>query len=133
ADASADAARDASSDAPSDALAEPDGPIPLTAGDAASPDGGPVAATGPRDPAAIIGAAGNVQADAVLVMVVVNAEVIRQNPVGAKMGYLLRGIPQWDDFMSGTEIDPVRDTDWVMISGPSLVNTSRDVVMIHYS
>jgi hypothetical protein len=49
------------------------------------------------------------------------------------MGYLLRGIPQWDEFMSGTEIDPVRDTDWVVISGPSLVNTSRDVILIHYS
>jgi hypothetical protein len=114
------APRDASDD-----VGEPDGPIALT-------EGG-VAASGPRDPQAIIGAAGSVQADVVLVMVVVNAEVIRQNPIGAKMGYLLRGIPQWDDFMSGTEIDPVRDTDWVMISGPSLVNTSRDVVMIHYS
>ncbi len=49
------------------------------------------------------------------------------------MGYLLRGIPQWDEFMSGTDIDPVRDTDWVQIGGPSLINTSRDVVLIHYS
>jgi hypothetical protein len=89
--------------------------------------------SGPRDPEAIVGAAGAVQADVVLVMLVVNAEVIRSNPVGAGMGYLLRGIPQWDDFMSGTDIDPVRDTDWVMISGPSLVNTMRDVVLIHYS
>jgi hypothetical protein len=131
-DAAADAPSDGSPDArlprdASDDIVEPDGPIPLV------PDGGVAAASGPRDPQAIIGAAGSVQADVVLVMVVVNAEVIRKNPVGAKMGYLLRGIPQWDDFMSGTEIDPVRDTDWVMISGPSLVNTSRDVVMIHYS
>jgi hypothetical protein len=95
-------------------------------------DGG-APATGPRDPQAILGAAGTVQADVVLVMVVVNAEVIRKNPVGARMGYLLRGIPQWDEFMSGTDIDPVRDTDWVMISGPSLVNTTRDIVMIHYA
>jgi hypothetical protein len=123
-DAAADAPADAPRDAPEDG-GEPGGPIPLA-------EGG-VAASGPRDPQAIIGAAGSVQADVVLVMVVVNAEVIRHNPVGAKMGYLLRGIPQWDDFMSGTEIDPVRDTDWVMISGPSLVNTSRDVVMIRYA
>ena len=101
------------------------GAFPLT-------EAGP-SATGPRIPQAILGAAGAVQADVVLVMVVVNAEVIRRNPVGARMGYLLRGIPQWDEFMSGTDIDPVRDTDWVMISGPSLVNTTRDVVLIHYS
>jgi hypothetical protein len=87
----------------------------------------------PRDPQAIVGAAGAVQADVVLVMLVVNAEVIRENPVGAQLGYLLRGIPQWEDFMSGTDIDPVRDTDWVLISGPSLINTARDVVLIHYA
>jgi hypothetical protein len=125
ADAAPDGAVDAASDGPTDAL-ELDGPLPLA-------EAGAPSSAGPRDPQAIIGAAGSVQADTVLVMVVVNAEVIRQHPVGAHMGYLLRGIPQWDDFMKGTEIDPVRDTDWVMISGPSLVNTSRDVVMIHYS
>jgi hypothetical protein len=124
-DAGSDAsARDAGPDASADAANVVDGGPELIA----SADGGP-----PRDPEAIVGAAGSVQADVVLVMVVVNAEVIRQNPVGARMGYLLRGIPQWDDFMSGTDIDPVRDTDWVLISGPSLINTSRDVVLIHYA
>ncbi len=94
-------------------------------------DGG--SSAGPRDPEGIVGAAGAVQADVVLVMLVVNAEVIRQHPVGAKMGYLLRAIPQWDEFMSGTDIDPVRDADWVLVSGPSLINTARDVVLIRYS
>lgn len=124
-DASAGDARpdDASSDAASDGEGQ-GGAVALT-------DGGP--GSGPRDPEAIVGAAGSVQADVVLVMLVVNAEVIRQNPVGARMGYLLRGIPQWEEFMSGTDIDPVRDTDWVLISGPSLINTARDVVLIHYS
>ena len=127
-DAEADASRDAAADAAADAGADGgglDGAVVLA--DAGSP------ASGPRDPQAIVGAAGAVQADVVLVMLVVNAEVIRANPVGARMGFLLRGIPQWEDFMSGTDIDPVRDTDWVMISGPSLVSTARDVVLIHYS
>jgi hypothetical protein len=134
--------------APRDAGARPDaapdasdaGPdAPPDAGSSGDLDGSLLAATdagpagSPRDPEAIVGAAGSVQADVVLVMLVVNAEVIRQNPVGARMGYLLRGIPQWDEFMSGTDIDPVRDTDWVLISGPSLINTARDVVLIHYS
>ncbi len=121
ADAAADArAADASADAPSDF----DGPVPLATADAG--------AGGRRDPEAIVGAA-SVRADVVLVKLVVNAEVIRSHPVGARMGYLLRGIPQWEEFMSGTDIDPIRDTDWVMILGPSLVNTSRDTVLIHYS
>jgi hypothetical protein len=110
------------------------------AGDAASSDAGAEggvsdAAVASMDfdagPNAIVGAA--IQADVNLVTLVVNAEVIRQHPVGARMGFLLRGIPQWDEFMSGTNIDPIRDTDWVQIAGPSLINTARDVVLIHYS
>lgn len=127
-DASPDAPPDA---APVDAGADGswlDGAV-ASLDDAGPPGGG----QGPRDPEAILGAAGDIQADKVLVMLVVNAEVIRQNPEGARMGFLLRGIKQWNDFMSGTDIDPLRDADWLMISGPSLVNTSRDVVLIHYS
>jgi hypothetical protein len=100
--------------------------------DASPGDSGAVAAAASdAGPNAIVGAA--IQADVNLVVLVVNAEVIRQHPVGAKMGYLLRGIPQWDEFMSGTDIDPVRDADWVQIAGPSLINTARDVVLVHYS
>jgi hypothetical protein len=135
----ADAAADAPTDAQADSSTDASAVAPTDAGNSGGLDGaialsdaGP-STHGPRDPEAILGAAGNIQADVVYVMVVVNAEVIRTNPVGARMGYLLRGIPQWDDFMSGTELDPVRDTDWVMISGPSLVNTSHDVVLVHYS
>jgi hypothetical protein len=117
---------DASMDAPADAVAEArpiwDGAFPLDNADAG----------GRRDPEAIVGAA-SVRADVVLVKLVVNTEVIRRHPVGARMGYLLRGIPQWDEFMNGTDIDPIRDTDWFMILGPSLINTARDTVLIHYS
>jgi hypothetical protein len=133
-DALADAARDALVDGPLDA--PPDAPTDGPADGGLGLDGAialaDAGAAGPKDPDGL-GFVGTIHADAVLVRVIVNAEVIRTNPVGAKMGYLLRGIPQWDEFMSGTDIDPVRDTDWVLISGPSLVNTSRDVILIHYS
>jgi hypothetical protein len=125
-DAAGDAEIDAVGDAIADAAAASDAEIAFAL-DAGS---GPVA---PRDPEAIVGAVGAVQADRIYVFLVVNAEVIRSHPVGVQMGYLLRAIPQWDDFISGTDIDPVRDIDWLMISGPSLVNTSRDVVLVHYS
>ncbi len=121
-----DASFDGEADGSADGSPAPEGEGGLLA----AADGG---GTAPRDPEAIVGAAGSVQADVVLVMLLVNAEVIRQNPVGARMGYLLRGIPQWDEFMSGTDIDPVKDTDWVLISGPSLINTARDVVLVHYA
>jgi hypothetical protein len=108
----------------------PDGAV-ASLGDAGAEAG--TGGTGPRDPSAVLGAVGAVQADVVLVMLVVNNEVIRTHPIGARLGPMLRAIPQWDEFMAGTPINPVRDTDWLTISGPSLINTQKDVIMIHYS
>jgi hypothetical protein len=126
-----DAAAPQDSAAPEDAAVRDAAPSDA-ASDASSEDAAAVAAAATdAGPSAIVGAA--IQADVNLVVLVVNAEVIRLHPVGAKMGYLLRGIPQWDEFMSGTDIDPVRDADWVQIAGPSLINTARDVVLVHYS
>ncbi len=38
-----------------------------------------------------------------------------------------------DEFIAGTNVDAVRDTDWVFISGPSLIRTDRDAIFVHYS
>lgn len=102
-----------------------------SATDASAPAGG----TGPRDPGAMIGMPGLISAGTVNVSLLVNVAVIRQNPVGARMGPLLSGIPQWADFMKGsqTAVDPIRDTDWILIYGPSLIHTDRDAVIVHYS
>ncbi len=96
-------------------------------------DASVVGANGPRDPNAFIGAAGAVQAGPPLVQLLVNMEVIRQNPIGAQMGPMLSAIPQWDEFIAGTNVDAVKDTDWVFISGPSLIRTDRDAIFVHYS
>ena len=88
---------------------------------------------GPRDPSALLGAAGSLQTGTVYVQLLVNFAVIRQSPVGAKMGPLMSAIPQWDDFIAGTGVDAVRDTDWIYIFGASLLNTERDAIYIHYS
>ncbi|MGH7283851.1 MAG: hypothetical protein ACRELY_20185 [Polyangiaceae bacterium] len=88
---------------------------------------------GPRDPNALLGSAGNIQASPPLVQLLVNFSVIRQSPVGAQMGPLMSAIPQWDDFIAGTGVDAVRDTDWIYIVGASLLTTDRDAIFIHYS
>ena len=128
-DGSTDAARDAPpdvrEDAKVDAGPEPDGAV-------ASVDAGP-SNRGPADPQAVLGAAGDIQADVVLVYLIINAEEIKKNPEAPKLGKLLTAVPQWHDFMDGTDVDPVRDMDWLMISGPALVHTEEDVVLIHYS
>jgi hypothetical protein len=67
------------------------------------------------------------------VTLLVNMNEIRKNPVGVQAGPLMSAIPQWDEFMAGTKVDPVKDTDWVLITGPSLRDTSRDIILVHYS
>ena len=103
--------------APSTATADP------TRGNNASDGGGPAS-----DPDKMIGAPVNVT-------LLVNVTVIRSNPVGAKVGPMVNAIPQWASFMKGSQnqIDPIRDTDWIYISGPSLIHTDRDAVIVHYS
>jgi hypothetical protein len=98
----------------------------------AAEDAGP-GQGGPRDSVGMIGAAGNAQAGPQLVVLIVNMAVIRTHPIGAKLGPLLSAIPQWDDFVGGSGIDVVRDTDWLLINGPSLMDTGRDAIIIHYS
>jgi hypothetical protein len=125
--------RDAAGDAEAGAL---DGSKPTDAASDVEDAGGEGAApsdAAPRDPVAMVGAAGAVQAGDPLVVLLVNAVEIRKNPVGAQMGPLLSAIPQWDDFMAGTNIDPIQQTDWMLISGPGLVDTTNDVILVHYS
>jgi hypothetical protein len=111
-----------------DGAAEGEG---LASADAAALPG----ASGPRDPGAMIGLPGLISAGTVNVTLIVNIAVIRTNPVGARMGPLLYGLPQWNDFMKGSQatVDPIRDTDWILIYGPSLIHTDRDAVIVHYS
>ncbi len=93
-------------------------------GDAGIPDAGD--SKGP-------GLAEDVLAGPPLVRLLVNMNEIRKNPVGAQMGPLMSAIPQWDEFMAGTKVDAVRDADWITITGPSLLHTESDVIMVHYS
>jgi hypothetical protein len=100
--------------------------------DAGSDDGG---AEGRSDPEALLASSDAVQAEVVYVTVIINAAEIRGNPAAAELGGILRSIPQWNDFMRGTEdlIDPLRDADWILISGPSLRDTSADAITLHFN
>jgi hypothetical protein len=46
---------------------------------------------------------------------------------------IILAIPEWKQFMANTGVDPYRDWDWMMMFGPSLIDTSKDVVYIHYA
>ena len=59
----------------------------------------------------------------------VHTDRVRQHPLGARVGPLLRNVYQWRDFFGPTAIDPIRDIDRMLIVGPQL-RDSRDVVAI---
>lgn len=130
----AGAPRDAGSrDAATDGATLDGAAPPGDAGDAG--DAGEAGAVPLRDPQALLAASGAVQADVIFVTVVINGIEIRKNPVGKQVIALLHAIPDWADFMKGTEtmIDPIADTDWMAITGPSLRDSKNDVVTLRYA
>jgi hypothetical protein len=81
----------------------------------------------------MIGAAGAVQAGVQNVVLTVSMAVIRAHPEGKRLGPLISAVPQWDDFIQGTKVDPLRDIDWVSINGPALLHTEKDVILVRYA
>ncbi len=124
ADGGNDAGRDGAL-GPADAAADAMGDVAAIA--SSPPD------NGPKDSVGIVGSAGAINAAEVYVTISVNAEAIRKNSVGKRSGPLLQGIGQWKAFLAGTHIDPVRDAEWVMISGPSLKDTTKAIIAIRYN
>jgi hypothetical protein len=125
-----------------------DGGAPTDAGEGdagAGDDGGLVALAdagasnpgsgGPRDPESMFGLSKVVNAGVQNVVLGVNVALIRKHPVGSRMGPILQAIPQWRDFLKGAQspVDPIRDTDWILIYGPSLIHTDKDAVLVRYN
>lgn len=97
--------------------------------DAGNGDGGAFG----RDPGSLLGGVGAVGAGTNKVTVLVNFQVLKTHPLGPRIQPLLMAIPEWKQFMTGTAIDPYRDTDWILITGPSLIHTEKDAIFLHYS
>jgi hypothetical protein len=137
----AEGATDASTNAVNDAgAASSDAGADANDEDAASADdgGGMIVATdGGRDPQALLGAAASVSTGPNNITIMVNFVELRKHPEGANLGRVLAGIPQWKTFMSNAQgaplLDPMRDCDWMIIMGPSLLDTQNDAVFLHYS
>ena len=134
ADAALDGAREGKRDGAPDATppdAANDASDAGDAGDAAPP--APLPDKGPKNASEFVGAAGKIQVAENYVVVSINGEVIRTNPVARRTGPLLQGLAQWNQFLGGTGFNPVLHTDWVLISGPSLTDTTRDIFTIRYN
>jgi hypothetical protein len=136
-DSGADEAGDAASDAEPLESAVTDsavdaGPGESDAGVAALDEEAGTGQGGARDAVGMIGAAGNVQAGPQNVVLTVNMAALREHPEGKRLGPLISAVPQWNDFIQGTHVDPMRDIDWISINGPALIHTEKDVILIRY-
>lgn len=122
----------ADQDASAVALTTGDAGAVASAGDAGT---GAPGSGGPRSPAEMLGMSSVVTAGQVNVTLLVNIAVIRQHPVGSRIGPIFQGIPQWAEFMHGAEtnFDPMVAADWILIFGPSLIHTDRDAVFVRYN
>jgi hypothetical protein len=65
------------------------------------------------------------------VTIVVNAVEIRRTRFAHDVEALLHAIPGWVALTQDLQgvVDPVRDTDWVLVSGPSLIHPSSDAII----
>ncbi|HEX3775458.1 MAG TPA: hypothetical protein VHV51_13395, partial [Polyangiaceae bacterium] len=60
------------------------------------------------------------------------ADRIRQTPLAPRIGPVLRSLYQWRDFFGPTGVDPIRDIDQILISGPQLRDSSNLMVIIKH-
>ena len=63
-------------------------------------------------------------------MVMIDVAELRADPLGTRVPVFLSAIPEWEKFTAGLDIDPIRDADWLVVYGPSLRRTGRNVIVV---
>ncbi|HEY8077165.1 MAG TPA: hypothetical protein VIF62_23725 [Labilithrix sp.] len=101
----------------------------------AAGDAGATPGSGAKDAAGLIGLKSLVDTGPQNIVLVVNVAAIRSHPLASRIGNVLVVIPQWRDFLnaSNTPFNPVQQTEWIFIYGPSLRHTDRDAILIRYN
>lgn len=107
---------------------EPDAGAP----DAAAP---PIASAAPslKDPLAVAGGPARAATTDPNVQVLIASDRLRKHELGPAFGRLLTSIPEWKSFFDGTGIDPIRDFDHMLLSGPQFRDTRKVVAVLDYN
>ena len=84
------------------------------------------------DPVALSGAAGRIADANANVRVIINTELLRNHPLGRRVGEVMSNAYQWRDFFGPTALDPIRDIDRILIAGPQLRDSSEVVVVLRH-
>lgn len=58
---------------------------------------------------------------------------VRQQPLGANLGQLLKSVYQWRDFFAPGGLDPVRDFDHILVFGPQLRDSSQVAAFLQHN
>ncbi|MEZ4294944.1 MAG: hypothetical protein R3B70_08195 [Polyangiaceae bacterium] len=85
-----------------------------------------------KDPLAIAGGPAKIGPKAAHVQVLFNGNRLRDNSAGANLGGVLTALPEWKSFFDGTGIDPIKDTEHLLIAGPQLRRSREVVVWMQY-
>lgn len=113
------------------AAATPDAGPPLVA--AATPDAGAQPQPTLRDPLAVAGGPARAATTDANVQVLIASDKLRKHELGPAFGRLLTSIPEWRSFFDGTGLDPIRDFDHLLLSGPQFRDTRKVVAVLDYN
>ena len=67
------------------------------------------------------------------VTLVLAMEPLRTHPIGQYLGPLFAVMPQWRQLVQGLVKDPIRELDWIFVTGPSLQSTAKDAIVVRYA
>jgi hypothetical protein len=99
---------------------------------AASENAGDGGGSGVKDSLSLVGGLKRaVQGTENNVTLVVWFSTIRDHPLGSQVGALFSCNVQWRDFM-GDLVDPLRDLDGVMVTGPRMADSSKIVALAQH-
>lgn len=103
------------------------------------PDGEPLPAPPPlprgklADPFSVAGDVSRIRAATPNVNIYLAGDVLRRRKLSKQFGTLLSSIPQWAELLGGTNLDPMRDFDHVLLSGPQMRNPKWLVASVHFN
>lgn len=85
------------------------------------------------DPFRAAGGAAEVRAAEPNVNIYLANDIVRRSELAPRFTELLHSIPQWQQLLGGTGLDPIRDFDHILISGPQMRDPSWIVISIHFN
>lgn len=86
-----------------------------------------------RDPIGISGDAKNIVPRKPNLSLLLFPERFRSHPLTVQFSPLLTALQNWQNFFGGTNLDPIRDTDQILLAGPQFRDTSRVVAVVLYN